>query len=346
MTINQEIEQEIIECKKEIEMNMLRDRCKKLPDITQDGWNKLNIDEENREFVEEYLMESTTLSPKTLKQYTSALRIFFKWVMENLNNKKFYNIKKKDFHRYQNFLVRHGMSSSGIKLKRASLSSMCNYFESFYIGEDDRFTLFRNFVKGVENVAPNSVYKKVEVSEKEYALLKETLLEDGRLRDYAMFVTAMETGMRGGELIKMKRLECYKEIKDGNTYVLTDTILGKGRNGGKPLEYMLNQTALDALKLYNESRNDNCEYMFVSNYNGYSQLGDTIFESACSEIFSDIVGRRINEHIFRASCASRALKRGVPEILVSKYILHHEDLSTLKYYDLRDFSEERNKIFE
>ena len=342
MSIQDEIQQEI----KSIEMNMLRDRCKKLPDITNEKWKELKIDEDNRELIEEFLLESAQLSPKSLKQYTSALRIFAKWLMDTLNNKKFYELKRKDYLRYQNFLVRHGMSSSGIKLKRSAVSSMCNYYETYYVGEDDRFTLFRNFVKGVENIPPNTVYKKVLVSEEEYTLMKETLLEDGRLRDYALLVTAMECGMRGGELIKMKRIEANKIIPEGSTFITTDVILGKGRNGGKPLEYMMNQTTLDALKLYNDTRNDDNEYMFVTNYGGINQLSDGYFENVCNDYLSDIVGRRINEHIFRASCATRALKRGISEILVSKYILHHNDLSTLKHYDLRTFDEEKNTIFK
>ena len=348
MNIQEAIEEEIKQERKAIEMNMLRDRCEKFPDITQEMWVKMEVDSENKELLEEFLLESTQLSPKSLKQYTSSLRIFMKWLMDTLNNKKFYTLKKKDFLRYQNFLIRHGLSSSGIKLKRASVSSMCNYYENYYVGEDSRFDLFRNFVKGVENVAPNSVYIKVEVTEDEYTLMKDTLLEEGRLRDYALLVTAMECGMRGGELRNMKRVEASKTIQEGNTFVTTDVILGKGRNGGKPLEYMMNQTTLDALKLYNDSRKeaDNSEYMFSTYYGEkYNQLSETYFESVCKEYLSDIVGRRINEHIFRSSCASRALKRGVPEILVSKYILHHNDLSTLKFYDLRTFDEEKNQIF-
>lgn len=346
MNIQEQIEEEIKQERKTIEMNMLRDRCKKFPDITQEMWNKMSIDSENRELLDEFLMESTQLSPKSLKQYTSSLRIFMKWIMDTLNNKKFYQLKKKDFLRYQNFLIRHGMSSSGIKLKRASISSMCNYYETYYIGEDNRFDLFRNFVKGVENVAPNTVYIKVEVTEEEYTLMKETLLEENRLRDYALLVTAMECGMRGGELRNMKRVEANKVIQEGNTFVTTDIILGKGRNGGKPLEYMMNQTTLDALKLYNDTRKDDNEYMFTTYYGSkFNQLSDNYFENVCSDYLSDIVGRRINEHIFRSTCASRALKRGVPDILVSKYILHHNDLSTLKFYDLRTFDEEKNQIF-
>lgn len=345
--ISNDIQNDIDNELQEFESNMLRERCLKLPDITDKQWQELNINPENRELIEEFLMESTQLRPKTLKQYTSGLHIFAKYIMEYLNNKPIYQLKKKDFLRYQNFLVRHGMSSSGIKFKRASVSTFCNYLELYYFGEDDRFNKFRNIVKGVENPAPNTVYKKVLVSEEEYQLLKETLLEDGRIRDYAMLVTCMETGMRGGELRQLKRLEAYKTIDKTLNYVLSDTIYGKGKGDGKPLEYMINAEALEAMQLYEKTRpkDDGCKYLFVTNYNGVNQVSEGYFESVCREYLSDVVSRRINEHLFRASCSTRLLLKGVSEILVSKYVLHHEDLSTLRHYDLRNFSKEKSQIF-
>ena len=331
---------------KEIEMNMLRDRCPKLPDITEEDWKQLDINEFNREIIEEFLIENPDLRPKTLKQYRSGLQIFAKWLMDTLNNKNIYDVKKKDFLRYQNFLIRRGMSSSGISFKRSSVSTLCNYLENYYVGEDTRFDTFRNFVKGVPKPSPNQVYNKVLISKEEYELIKTTLLEDKKYRDYAMFVVAMETGMRGGELRQIKFKELSKTVDEESGYFLTDIIFGKGKGEGKPLEYMVNQVAFDAMKLYAEHRLDcNCEYLFVTNYNGIKQVSESYFETICREVISDIVGRRINEHLCRASCATNKLLEGVPEILVSKYILHHNDLSTLKYYDLRDFKEERAKIF-
>lgn len=345
--INKTIQQDIDNEMKEFETNMLRERCPKLPDIKEEQWKNLKINEENRELIEEFLLESTHLRPKSLRQYTSALHIFAKYIMDYLNNKAIYQLKKRDFLRYQNFLVRHGMSSKGIKFKRSAVSSMCNYLETYYFGEDNRFDKFRNIVKGVENPAPNDVYKKVLVSEEEYQLIKETLLEDNRIRDYAMFIVCMETGMRGGELRQLKRKEAYKQVDEKLGYVLTDIIYGKGKGDGKPLEYMINREAMEAMKLYEKTRdkNDGCEHLFVTNYGGIKQVSDNYFETVCREYLSDIVSRRLNEHIFRASCSTRLLLSGVPEILVSKYVLHHNDLSTLKFYDLRTFESEKAQIF-
>lgn len=66
----------------------------------------------------------------------------------------------------------------------------------------------------------------------------------------------------------------------------------------------------------------------------------------CSNKLSNILGRRINPHLFKASCVTYLLEQGVDLALVSKYIAHHNDVSTtIKHYDLRDFAEEKNKIF-
>ena len=67
----------------------------KIDDVTEEDWSQVN--EENRKIVEEYIRESTQLSPQTLKQYTSALRIYFNWIRENADNKPFYEIKPKNY---------------------------------------------------------------------------------------------------------------------------------------------------------------------------------------------------------------------------------------------------------
>ena len=102
----------------------------KLPTVTEEQWQKLN--KFNRTITTEFLEESTSLSPKTLRQYFSALRIFFFWVYEHCDDKSLLEIKSRDFLKYQNFLVRRGMSSSGVRLKRAAISSLNGYIITYY----------------------------------------------------------------------------------------------------------------------------------------------------------------------------------------------------------------------
>ena len=62
-------------------------------DITDEEW--LTVNEFNRNMVDDYLNNQTHLSPQSLKAYRSALRIFFYWVKNNLNNKNCIEIRKK-----------------------------------------------------------------------------------------------------------------------------------------------------------------------------------------------------------------------------------------------------------
>lgn len=77
--------------------------------------------------MEEFLDNSTELSPKSLKSYKSNLMIWFNWVRENLDNKKHIDIKSREYLRYQNWLVKLEHSSSDISNKRSAISTLNNY---------------------------------------------------------------------------------------------------------------------------------------------------------------------------------------------------------------------------
>lgn len=75
----------------------------KLDPVTDEEWAEVN--EFNRNMVEDYLSNQTHLSPHSLHAYRSALKIFFVWVKNNLNNKNCIEIRKKEFLRYRIFLL-------------------------------------------------------------------------------------------------------------------------------------------------------------------------------------------------------------------------------------------------
>jgi site-specific recombinase XerD len=74
-------------------------------------------------------------------------------------------------------------------------------------------------------------------------------------------------------------------------------------------------------------------------------MSPTWADNFCAEVLSNILGRRINVHIFKNSCVTYHLERGVDINLVSKFIAHHENVATTQIYDLRDFEDEKNGIF-
>lgn len=75
----------------------------KIEQITEQEWLKCN--EYNRNILEEFLKNSTQLSPQTIKSYRSNLMIWFNYVREFLDNKPQTEIKSRDYMFYQNHLI-------------------------------------------------------------------------------------------------------------------------------------------------------------------------------------------------------------------------------------------------
>ncbi|PCK17676.1 recombinase [Bacillus pumilus] len=330
---------------KEIEQNMLRKRAQKLPEVTDDMWSQ--VDQEHQDLVSEFL-DANSFRDKTKKQYYSTLRQFFWWVHTSLNGKKLYKITKRDFIRYQSFLKNRGMSSSGIALKKASVSSLNNYLENVVAEDDPNYKTFRNFTRGLPAIPKTVTYEKVKVTYDDYKLMMDTLEEDENYLGMAWLATAFNVGGRRAELIQFKTELLDYPINEDQSYVMSHKVFGKGKGEGKVLEYMVNLEALKYMKMWHDKRGYDHEYIFTTQYGGEpKQISESWADYFCSDVLSDILGRRINPHLFKASCITYLLEvKKIKLELVSKYIAHHEDVSTtIKHYDLRNFEEEKNQIF-
>lgn len=328
---------------KNIEMNMLRPRAKKLEEVTDQMWGKVLL--EHRELVDEYLQVNSQLSPQSIKQYTSGLRQFFYWVHKELKDKPLYKITKRDFLKYMSMLDSYGMSSSGKGFKKSCVSSLCNYIENVVADDDVNYKMFRNFTKNLPGIPKNRVYNKIAVTKEEYDLMIKVLLEQENYLGCAWTAVAFNVGARRSEIRQFKVEILNYPIPEGQNYVLSHNVRLKGRGeDGKIDKYMINLEALKYMKLWVEKRGYEHEYIFTTK--NKKQISETWADDFCMNVLSPIVGRRINVHIFKASCCTYLLDQGVDIKLVSKYIAHHEDISTTSsFYDLRDFEEEKNQIF-
>ena len=91
--------------------------------------------------------------------------------------------------------------------------------------------------------------------------------------------------------------------------------------GGKPIGYMVNTEALRYMQLWVDNRGYEHEYTFTTKYGGkIDVMSDSWANNFCTDVLSDIIGRRINPHIFKASAITHLLNENVPMNLVSKYV--------------------------
>jgi len=333
--------------KTKINKNMLRVIADKLPEVTNEMFETCNP--ENIKLIKEFEEMHPLLSSQTKAQYRSGVKQFTWWVKTALNDKAFYEITKRDFNRYLSYLINRGMSSSGIKFKKSCVSTICEYAERILSEEIDLYSKFHNFTKTDIKIPKNYVYNKIAISEAEYKILIDTLMEDKNYLAVAWVACAYNTGSRRGGLRGFKTEIVYKPVEEGQEFIMSNWVREKGNSeDGKQCEYMIPISALYYLKLWVEKRGYEHEFLFTTKHNGeYNQISLGWADDLCSNILSDILGRRINPHLFKASAISHYLSSGMDLKFVSKHIGQHNDISTTSsFYDLRTFAEEKNGMFK
>lgn len=326
--------------------NLLRERSERLPPVTDEMWE--NVLKEHKDLVDEFLEVNTHLSDHSKKQYRSALRIWFYFVYDSLNNKHISKITKRDFLRFMSFLDSRKMSSSGKSFKKSAVSSLNNYIEAVVAEDDVKYEKFRSFTKGLPPIPRNQTYKKVLVTKEEYKEMMDALESDENYLGMAWLATAFNVGARRAEIIQFKTELLDYEFDEKKGFVVSNELRGKGRSSeGKIIDFMINKEALKYMKLWVDKRGYRHEYIFTVDGRDEEprQMGLDWADIFCKNVLSNIVGRRINPHIFKASAITHLLQDGVDITLVSRYIAHHENVSTTAIYDLREFEEEKSKIF-
>lgn len=337
--------------------------AKRSEDITDEMWAEVN--EFNREMVQEYLDNQAELSAKTKIVYESGLRIFFYWVKEHLNNKPMLEIKKKEFVKYLNWLTNRGLSESAIKFKKSCVSSICNYVMMMY---EEEYPTFRSFVTSEMKVVKTGyVHEKQPLTPDEYENLCKELAKREEWQKLAYIVFSYSTGCRRAEARQLlKEVVNYdpKEktitVRDENgneTEVVsrsyqTHTIRCKGASiVGKPRKLKFGEDAMNALKKWIDARgDDDCPYMFVTKQkNGeiVRQVSEETFNGWCSGLFTEIVGRRVHPHLLRESRATNIVVYEHKSAEVAQKLLGHNDVSTTKnhYIIKKDEDDESDEAF-
>lgn len=331
----------------------------KLNHITDEQWEKVN--QFNKELLDEFIEINAELSPKTIKAYYSNLRIWFVWVMENLNNKEQICIKPLDFKKYQNWLIKRGASSADVNNKRAAVSSLNNHIEVYHL---DEHPTFRNFInKSIKRPPHAFVHEKQPLSKAEFADLIQELEERNEWQKIAYLKFTLCTGCRREEsrqvlkdVINATPIEKHRivALPDGTeqveTFVVyqTHAIRCKGRGEtGKVRKLVFDQDVMDAFKRWiGERGEDDCPYMFVSKIGAtVRQVSETTFNAWAKSTFEPIIGRRFHPHLLRESRATQAVVEDGKDINSVRALLGHESAETTAIYVIREDEDNIDDLF-
>ena len=332
--------------------------AKKQSEVTDEQW--LSVNKKNRKIVEEFLRESTQLSSQTISQYESALKIYFYWIKENADDKDFDQIKSRDYLLYQNFLTRRGLSSSAVRLKRAAISSLNMFIETYY--EELKF---RNYITKKIAAPPQAfVHEKEPMTLDEYAHMCRVLEDRKMWQQLAYLKFTFSTGCRRGESVQLlKEVINYEKntrdvkVKDehGNeivkqvSYYVTHKIRCKGRGKeGKVRVFQFDEDSMNAIKQWLDVRGqDDCPYVFVSKTKDgkTKNLNPATLNLWSKTVFEKILGRRFHPHILRESRATSLVVEQGRDIKVVQMLLGHESSLTSEGYVIRDDKDMSNEAF-
>lgn len=304
------------------------------------------FNEWNRMILEEFLKQAH-FSEATRKQYRSAGRIFLRWIEENVPNEKkreIYHLKTRHAARYQGWLDSLGLSPAIIRMRRSTVSSLCDYIDIYY-GEDlrDDDIMFKNiFTKGIKQVPLSNVKEKVPLTLEELDHLLKELQKREEWQLYAYVILSYETSARRTEVSQFtKDIADAPVVYDVDTgesqnYYLTNTVRAKGKGRlGVVRDFQFGEDAMQAVKKWLEVRGeDDVPELFVRKLKSGEThaLQPSAFNSWCSGILSDIVGRTINPHLFRRSRATHLKVHEGVDIKEIQNLLGHQSSETTEIY--------------
>ncbi len=278
--------------------------------------------ERNEQLLKRFLLAKTVrgCTPRTLEFYRNTLKFVFGYI-----NKTVDDITSDDIRIYSIMrMKRDGVTPVTADNELRILRSFFNYLQQEEI-------LLKNPMTKIERIKAKRV-KKEAFTDMEIEKLRLQAIETG-LRESMIVEILLSTGMRVSELAQVKLYEI-----DGKRVL----VHGKGQ---KDRYVYLNAKAELAMNRYLKTRDDDNPYLIPgwkmgkgeqktgrpAAHNMYGHIGTSGIEIIARNIAKAAGVTEGNPHKYRRTCATMALRRGMPVEQVSK-MLGHEQLATTQIY--------------
>lgn len=191
----------------------------------KEDWN--NVNKENKEMINDFIEEYKQRKKKasTIKQYFYDLRLISIYVLKELNNSPFTELKKKDFRRMNLWMQERDMSNARVNRLFSSLRSMLTYIE-----DDDEWEYDNNIAKKIKGLEKEKVREICFLSNEEVEKLKDELIKREEYIKALVLCLAYDSAGRRNELYQVDKESLLN--KSGFTNIVT------GKRGKKfPLLY-------------------------------------------------------------------------------------------------------------
>lgn len=282
------------------------------------------INSENKMLMDDFLdyLESVGRAETTIKNYRADLLIFFCWCLDELDNKSFVKVTKREIARFQNHAMKvWGWSSNRLRTVKAALSSMGNYIESIL---DEEYEGYRSIVRKVESPPKQTVREKTVWNDEEVESLLSKLTEAEEYERACFVALAAYSGRRKAELCRFKVSDFDDDkLVCGGALYKSDPIKTKGRGGGKYIPcYTLAKKFkpyLDAWLTYRTEQGIDSKWLFPCKGAPDEQLRTTTVDGWANS-FSTLSGKDFYIHSLRHAYTTSLAKAGIPDGVIQSLV--------------------------
>lgn len=284
------------------------------------------VNKNNIRLGEDFLeyLKSIQRSESTINAYRSDLNIFWVYCLQNLDNKNFIDITKRDIVKFQNWCIYDNKnSSSRVRRLKACISSLSNYVENI-LDEEEEFAGFRSIVRKIENPPQERRLEKSVWNDDELNYLLDELCSLEKYEQACFVALAMYGGRRKSELTRFKVSDFGEDklVCDGALYK-SDPIKTKGRASGKYIPcYTLAKKFKPYFDLWMGQRDllgIQSEWLFPKSTD-FNEHIDPSTITSWSNTCSNILGKPFYPHSLRHYYVSSLSRAGIPENVITQIV--------------------------
>lgn len=256
------------------------------------------------------------LSAKSVEGCSNTTLLYYENTLRSLEQSLLQPISKATTNDLRNYLINYEIKRGSSK---TTIDNIRRIFSSFFSWLEDEDYIVKSPARRIKHVRSPKKIKSV-FSDEDLELLRQN---NNNLRDTAIINILASTGMRVGELVRLK-------IKDININERECLVTGKGNK--QRIVYFDARTKIH-LEKYLNSRVDRREALFIPLKGSEPKLSINTVEMRLKKLGKDLNIQRVHPHKFRRTMATNAIDKGMPIEQVQK-LLGHERIDTTMHYAL------------
>ena len=307
---------------------------------------------ENIQLRDDFLeyLKSVDRAPQTITAYYHDLNVFFVYNLKYNGNKRFTEITKREFVRFQNHaLTEWKWSPSRLRSVKSAASSLSNFIENI-LDEEPMYANYRPVIGKIASPASCTVREKTVFDKQDIQNLLDYLVLNRKYMQAAAVALCISSGRRKSEIPRFKTSFFNPEnVLFDSLYKTPEKIRTKGRGKtGKMINVYVIKNSFDPyLNLWLAERNKKgvvSEWLFPSPRNPSTPLSTASMDD-WSYQYTEFLGKNFYWHSLRHYFTTELARNNIPANIIQDMI-SWESADMVKLYTDISVDENLKQYFD